>query len=198
MKKKSLFKSKTQMIVYLILTIICLVLFVYIGEMDFHKNEADEQIKFSNLYNEVSKNNLYVFSNATDVLNIINGRSGVILFGFPLNKFVNTYASILNTVATENGIDKIYYYDFLKDRDESNGTYETIVKKLQVYAPVNDEGVQDIMAPTILIVKNGKVIAYIDDASIMKGDITPDIYYNENEKARIYEILKTALNEYKG
>ena len=106
------------------------------------------------------------------------------------------YAKILNDVGKEVGIDKIYYYDFLKDRDEANGTYETIVNKLSVYAPVNDEGIQNISAPTVIIVKNGGIIGYFDDTAIIRGNITPDIYYNENQEAIVYEQFKTALLEY--
>ena len=196
MKKKNLFKNKVQMITYIILTIICVILFIVIGTTSFEKKEVNFASKFSNLYNLVSEDNIYIFSDATDILNVINGRSGVILFGFPKNKWVNMYASILNSACKEVGIDKIFYYDFLKDRDESNATYETIVKKLEMYAPINDEGIQDIMAPAVLLVKEGKVVGYFDDVAIIKGNITPDIYYNENNKALIYQKFKTALLEY--
>lgn len=194
--KKSLFKSKIQMVVYTFLTIICIILFIVIGTTDFKKNSKNEALKFSNLYNLVSEDNLYVFSNATDILNIVNGKSGVILLGFPKNLWVNMYASILNNTCKEVGIDKIYYYDFLQDRDESNATYETIVQKLNMYVPMNDEGIQDLMAPTVIIIKSGNVIGYFDEASIIKGNINPDIYYTENEKGLIYNKFKTALLEY--
>lgn len=196
MKKKSLFKNRIQMVIYIILTIICLSLFIIIGKTDFKKDNDNEAIKFSNLYNLVGDDNLFVFSNATDVLNIINGRSGVILFGFPKNIWVNKYASILNEVAKEMNIDKIYYYDFYNDRVESNATYETIVQKLSMYAPVDDLGKQDIMAPTVVIIKNGTVVAYFDDVSIIKGKISLDIYFNENQVSMIRESFKTAFNEY--
>ena len=116
--------------------------------------------------------------------------------GFPSNKWTGYYASILNDAAKNVGVDEIHYYDFLSDRDESNGTYETIVNNLKVYAPVSDEGVQDIAAPTVIIVKNGKIIGYFDDTAIMHGNVTPDIYYNENARSKIYEGFKTALLEY--
>lgn len=196
MKKKSLFKNKTQMVIYTIILIVCIILFIVIGKTDFKKNEDTDAKKFSALYNLVEEDNLYVFSDANEVLNIINGKSGIILFGFPQNKWTNYYANILNTVAKDYKIDKIYYYDFLRDRDESNGTYETIVNKLKVYVTVDDEGTKDLHAPTVLIIKNGEIIGYFDDTSILKGTITPDIYYTENQKAITYEGFKTAIVEY--
>ena len=194
--KKKLFKNKTQMVIYIILFVALLSLFVVVGQIDFKKEEEPEATQFSTLYNLVDKDNLYVFSDATNVLNILKGRSGVVFLAFPSNKWSNKYASILNEVSKEVGLDKIYYYDFKKDRDESNGTYETIVNELDMYVPVNDENEKNIQAPTVVIVKNGKIIAYFDDATLIKGPVTPDEYYNENQVASLKSSFKVALEEY--
>lgn len=196
MKKKSLFKSKTQMTIYSIIFIICIVLFIVIGKTNFQKDIDTEGKKFHALYNLVPNDNLYVFSNSTEVLEILNGRSGVVLMGFPTNKWTNYYAEILNNVGMELDLDKIYYYDFQTDRDESNGTYETIVNKLKMYVPVDDNGLQDIQAPTVVIVKKGEILGYFDDTSIIKGNVTPEIYYTEYQKGLTYEGFKTAILNY--
>lgn len=184
------------MIIYTFLFVICIILFIVIGKIDFSEKEVTEAKKFNNIYNLVGEDNLYVFSNATEVLKIINGKSGIILIGFPLNSWTKYTASILNEVAKEQGVDKIYYYDFLKDREESNGTYETIVNKLKKYVMVDDEGTKDLRAPTIIIVKNGEVIGYFDDTSMMKGEITPEDYYNVYQTNLLKEMYKTAILEY--
>lgn len=194
-EKKKLFKNKIQMVVYLLLYAICIGLFIVIGKIDFKKDEPSESLRFSNIYNLVPENNLYVFANANDVLDILNGRSGVIFLAFPSNKWSNNYAFLLNKAGLYTGIDKIYYYNFLKDRDENNGTYETIVNKLSDYLNVLDEDIKDIYAPSILIVKNGKVLNYIDDLTIMKGNIDVNEYYQKNENI-IYGNLIDSLNEY--
>ncbi len=196
MKKKKLFKSKTQMVVYIILYIICIGLFIVIGNMNYTDSSETEAKKFSNIYKNITPDNLYVFASASDVLNMVNGRSGVILLGFPKNKWTSYYAKYLNEVGKEVGLDKIYYYDFLDDRDESNGTYETLVNKLNVYTPVSDEGVTDLAAPTVLVVKKGEIIAYFDETSIIRGNTTPEDYYTENAIALTKEMFKNALEEY--
>lgn len=196
MKKKKLFKNKLQMVIYIITFMLCIFLFIIIGKADFQEKEESEAKKFTNIYNVVSEDNLYVFSNATEVLQILNGKSGIILMGFPINTWTKYTADILNKVCLDLNVDKIYYYDFLKDREESNGTYETIVNKLDVYVTVDDEGTKDLRAPTVLIVKDGEVIAYFDDTSTMKGVITPEDYYNEYQSSLIYEKYKTAIMEY--
>ena len=194
--KKKLFKNKIQMVTYLILYLICIGLFIVIGNIEVKNNSLTEALKFSNIYKNVDQDNLYVFANATDVLNVINGRSGVVLFGFPQNKWTSYYAEYLDEVAKEVGIDKIYYYNFLSDRDESNGTYETIVNHLAVYVPTLDEGMSDIMAPTILVVKDGEILIYYDETSIIKGNVTPEVYFDENQIIATKELLKNVLEEY--
>ena len=196
MEKKSLFKNKKQMILQLLLFFVCIILFIVIGNTDFKKHEKTEAEKFSSLYNLVEEGNLFHFSDATEILNIINGRSGIILMGFPLNKWTNYYADILDEVSRSLGVEKIYYYDFLKDRDESNGTYETIVNKFSLYATVDDEGTRDLHAPTVVIIKNGEVIGYFDETAIIKGSVTPEIYYNDYQRGITYEGFKTAITEY--
>ena len=196
MKKKSLFKNKTQMIVYMLTFTICILLFIIIGQIDFQKDIDTDGKQFHSLYNLVENDNLYIFSDVTDISDVLNGRSGIILMGFPSNKWTNYYAEILNKAAKEVGVDKIYYYDFQKDREESNGTYETVVNKMAMYVPIDDEGLQDLQAPTVVIVKNGEIIGYFDETSIVKGNITPEIYYTENQKQLVYEGFKTALLEY--
>ena len=194
--KKKLFKNKIQMVIYILLFIILFALFIVVGQIDFKKEEEPEATQFSSLYNLVDKDNLFVFGDATDVLNILKGRSGVIFLAFPSNKWSNKYASILNEVAKEVNLDKIYYYDFKKDREESNGTYETVVNTLEMYVPIDDENNKNIQAPTIIIVKKGNIIAYFDEVTLMKGPITPNEYYNENQVAGIKASLKVALEEY--
>lgn len=196
MKKGKMFKNKTQMIIYIIIFIICIGLFIYVGNINFTNNSETEAKKFSNIYNLVPENNLFVFSKVSDVLNIINGRSGVVLMGFPSNEWTNYYASFLNEIALELNIDKIYYYDFLQDRDSNNGTYETVVNKLESFVPTFDNKSRNIQAPSILIVKNGKIIAYLDDTAIIKGNITPKDYYTDNQIEITKEAIKTALLEY--
>ena len=184
------------MIVYGIIFTVCIILFIVIGQFDFKKDIDTEAKKFHNLYDLVPNENLYIFSSSTEVLELLNGRSGIIFLGFPSNRWSNYYAQLLNKAGIELGLDKIYYYDFQSDRDESNGTYETIVNKLKMYVPVMDMGLQDIQAPTVVMVKKGEIIGYFDDTSIIKGSITPDAYYTEYQKGIIYEGFKTAIANY--
>lgn len=197
-KKNKIFKSKLQMVVYLFLMILILVLFVIIGTHDFNKNITTEAEQFNLIYTEVPKENVYVFGNATDVNSIINGKnnSGIIFFGFPLNKWSHYYAKYINEVAEEYQIKDIIYYDFYDDRKELNGTYETIVNSLSTYTTFNDMNRADIFAPTLVVVKMGKVIAYLDETALREGNYTPEIYWNQNQIETFKNKLELVFREY--
>ena len=196
MKKTKLYKSTAQMIIYTIIFIICLVLCIIIGTKDYSKDKLSDNLRFSSIYDKVSEDNVYKFATATDVLSIINNGSGIILMGFPLNKWTNDYAYIINDVAKEKNIKEIYYYDFLDDRENKNGTYETIVNELSVYTITDDLGKKNIYAPTLMVVKEGKVIGYFDDTAIMKGSTKPELYYTDGEVSRIKREIGLVFDEY--
>lgn len=193
-----LFKSKTQMVIYIILTIIIIILFILIGTYDFNKEVKSEALKINQTLTMVDKDNVYKFTNSSEVNNLINNTtaSGIVLFGFKENCWTNYFAKYVNEVAKSVGIKEIGYYDFLSDRNESNGTYETIVNDLSIYLKYNDLGSSDIEAPALLVIKDGNILAYIDDTSYRTGDITPDIYWNEYNISIFKDKLNTIFTEY--
>ena len=198
MERTKLYKNKTQMIIYNIIFIICLILCIIIGKKDYSKDKVSDNVKFSELYNMVSDDNVFKFVNASEALNIINGKSGIILMGFPTNKWTNYYAFLINEVCKEMGIEEVYYYDFLDDRDNNNGTYETIVNALDVYVTVDDLGNKDLYAPTLVVIKDGVVLSYFDETAIIKGVVTPEYYYTNDVIDKTKEEMKTIFLEYKG
>lgn len=195
MKKKNLFKSKTQMIIYTLLFLICISLFIVISKTDFTKHLDTDAERFHEIYPNVPVNNVYEFSNASEVLAILNGKSGVILCGFAENIWTDYAAEILNNAAITLGLDKIYYYDFLSDREQNNGTYETLVNKLGSYINTFDKGTRDLQAPTVIVVKKGKVIGFFDETSIMKTGIKPSKYYDDTTRQNTFEMYKSAIME---
>lgn len=195
-EKKKLFKSKLQMVIYFILFAICIVLFIVIGTKDYSVTKESEPT-FSDIYNLVDKDNLYIIKNNTEIYDLM-AHDGVFLFGFPKNEMTNYIAKLLNDVCKEEEIKEIYYYDFYEDRLDENGTYETIVQKLQSYLYTSDEGEQDIMAPSIAIIKNGSMVGFFDEASLVRGNIKPDKFLNEYEVGILRENIRAALKEYKG
>ena len=195
-KHETLFKNKLQMVIYFILFAILIMAFIYIGMYDFNPELPDNE-RFAEEFNLVGEDNVYEYINATTALMVASGTKGIVLFGTINSEWVNYYASIVNDVAKEVGIDKIYYYDFFANREDNNGTYEAIVERLSGYVTYNDYSVADIYAPSLLVVCNDEVLLFDTETSFRSGNIAPSEYWNslniENKKSELREIFRTYL-----
>ena len=193
-KNEKLFKNKTQMVIYIILFCLLIYGFIYFGKKDYKVKVSDNE-RFSSEFSLVSKDNVFKYVNATDARMVAKGAKGIVLFGTN-NDWVNYYAYILDKVAKEVGIEEIYYYDFIKNRKDNNGTYEDIVKTLSNYVTYNDKGVAEIYAPSLLVVSNDKVILFDSETSFVKGNILPNAYWNSEKIAEKENQIREAFIKY--
>lgn len=170
--------SKTQKLISFILFIILLIAFIIVGNREYKRAEEDEHKVFSQEYKEVPHDNVFVYANSSKIYNILQKKEDAIIFlGFKQNDFTGYYAKIINEVAKEVGIKEILYYDFYNDRVNNNGTYESIVLKLESYLFKNDLGKMDLIAPSIIVIKNENIIYYDDETAYIKGNNTPKDYW---------------------
>lgn len=185
------------MIIYIILFVIFIVLFIYFGTLENTTKKASDSDKFKNEYKEVNEDNVFVYLNAAETLDYIKKDNILILFGMKNNSFVGNYANILNEVAKNVGIEKIYYYDLTEDRKIKNGTYQSIVNYLKDYAVSLDDGSKNIYAPSLLV-KNDGIITYFDDEdAIVHGETNANDYF-DNYRTNLKKItLKSVLEDYK-
>lgn len=181
-----------------ILFILIIGAFIFVGTRDFTKKEKVDNEKFDSEYSNVDKDNVFVYANIQDVYTKFKNGDVIIFMGFPSNKWSGYYASLLNTAAKEAGIKEILYYDFKKDRESKNATYQSLVLRLNSYVYTIDTGRQDIYAPTLVIVKNGKVIYFDNETAIMKGNVNPEEYWSENKKLMQINKFKLMFNDYLG
>ena len=193
-KNEKLFKNKTQMVIYIILFCLLIYGFIYLGKKDYKVKVSDNE-RFASEFSLVSKDNVFKYVNATDARMVAKGAKGIVLFGTN-NDWVNYYAYIVDKVAKEVGIEEIYYYDFIKNRKDNNGTYEDIVKTLSNYVTYNDKGVAEIYAPSLLVVSNDKVILFDSETSFVKGDILPNAYWNSEKIAEKENQIREAFIKY--
>lgn len=193
-KNKKFFKSPLQMIVYSILFCAIIFAFIYISKMDF-STKKDAKTELVEIFDKLDKDNVFVYGNAVTVRNLVENGNGIVLFGAN-NEWVNYYISLVNKAAKAVGIKEIYYYDFIKNKVDNNGTYESIVNKLEEYVIRNDRGFTNIYAPTLLVMKNGKVLLFDDETSFMRAHENPSNYWNGFKKMNKIEIIKEVFIRY--
>ena len=179
-----------------ILFVLIIGAFIFVGTRDFTKEVVVDNERFDLEYCNVSKDNVFVYANAQDVYTRFKSGNAIVFMGFPSNKWSGYYAEMLNTAAKESGIKEILYYDFKKDRENKNATYQSIVLKLSSYTYTNDNGVQNVYAPTMFMIKDGKVLHFDNETAIMIGNLSPDVYWNENKKAVQISKFKLMFQDY--
>ena len=187
--------KKVKLILQGILFVAIIVGFIYIGTRDFNKEVVVDNERFDADYVNVSKDNVFKYANAVEVYQALKGNA-IIFMGYPANVWSGYYANILNEAAKDAGIKEILYYDFYEDRENRNGTSQSIVFSLTNYLVTLDDGTEEIYAPTLVIVKNGKVIAFDNETAFTKGNITPDVYWDEYQSGIKYNNFKIMFQEY--
>lgn len=187
--------KKVKLILQGILFVAIIVGFIYIGTRDFNKEVVVDNERFDADYVNVSKDNVFKYANAVEVYQALKGNA-IIFMGYPANVWSGYYANILNEAAKDAGIKEILYYDFYEDRENRNGTYQSIVLSLTNYLVTLDDGTEEIYAPTLVIVKNGKVIAFDNETAFTKGNITPEVYWDEYQSGIKYNNFKIMFQEY--
>ncbi len=182
----------------------------------FNDKKYDDKEKYLNV--NIEEDNLYVYKSDVEILDVLENQTGVVLFGFSKCPYCRSIVNILNEVAKDNKIEKIYYVDILNIRDSyeimdntavriSNGSssYYKLLEKLDEYLTgyyITDEndvkyntGVKRIYAPTVVVVKNGEVIGFYEgtiDTAEYNKDLTKD---EEKELKKIYTEMIKKLND---
>lgn len=193
MKKKRIIRD----IFMVVAGILMLIAFIYLGAKDYNK-EDDQYIltdaeKFAKEYTSVDKNNVFVYRTDEQIIKILKDGTGIVYLGFPECPWCQKYVSILNEVAKENNITKIYYFNILEDRKLETPEYKEMVSLLKNYLDTDDEGNKRIFVPEIVFVQNGEIIAHNNEtAKIMNSTETPESYWTEEKITS----LKTLLTEY--
>lgn len=187
-------KKNKNYVIYGIIGIILIALIIFLV-INGTKNKAKDNEKFANEYTEVGKNNVFVYRNFDEIIKILEGGTGIIYFGFPECPWCQAYVPMLNEVAKEEGVEKIYYFNIREDRQKNSKNYQKLVKLLKNHLSKDDEGNERIFVPDIYAVKEGKILSHNNETSIMSSDITPSQYWTDSKKSEIKTKFKNMIDE---
>ena len=186
-----------------IIIVIGVVLVIALGVLGYlylnkEKNTNIDGKKFAEEYTSVTKDNVFVYRNAEEIINILEHGTGVVYLGFPECPWCQAYVPYVEEVAKKVGIDKVYYFNIKEDRKNNTEEYQKIVKILDVYLPNDDEGNKRIYVPAIIIVQNGKIVEFDDETSKdTKGYKTPEEYWKNENLDALKTKLEKSFNEIK-
>ena len=188
MKKKRIMILVSVIILFMI-GVVSLVLF-----LKKDKKAVSDMEKFSAEYHEVAKNNVFVYRNIDEIINILEKGTGIVYLGFPECKWCQRYTKYLNEVAMDMGISKIYYYNIREDRKLNTENYQKIVSILENYLQNDEEGNKRIYVPSVTALKKGEIVGFDDETAWdTKGFETPDEYWNTDEVNDLKEKLEKMI-----
>lgn len=143
------------------------------------REESVSNKKFNEEYTLVDKDNVYVYKSINDIINVLSNGTGIVYLGFPECPWCQRYVVYLNILAKEYNVKEIYYYNIKNARSNNTKEYQKIVEILKDLLPYDDNGNKKVFVPTVVFVKNGKVIALDDETSTISDGTTPDEYWNQ-------------------
>lgn len=153
---------------------------------------------FNNEYNLIDENNVFVYKSIDDILITLDKGTGIIFLGFPECSWCQNYVKYLNDVAVSKNIDIIYYYNFKSIRESNTEKYKKLVNRLGDYLFLDDTGSYRLYAPTLVIVKEGKILSFDNETSLMTNPILPNEYWTEEKINSFKEKIGNYFDEYLG
>ena len=156
-------KKKTIIIssIVVLLLIVGLVLFLVFKKNKINKNIDEEKIKFAEEY-KTTKDNVFTYRTIEEINKILKNGTGLVFLGFPECPWCRGYVPIINEVAKKEGLEKVYYFNIYEDRKNNSEEYQEMVKLLKGFLRYDDEGNERIYAPSLIAIKNGKILEFDD------------------------------------
>ena len=195
MKKKEEKKNKIVYIIIGILAVIALGVGFYVGYNSVKDNKETDAVRFASEY-PVSEDNVFVYRTLEEINKILENGTGLIFFGFPECPWCRGYAPIINEIAKQEKLEKVYYFNIKQDRADNTELYQKTVKLLEENLRYDEEGNRRIYAPSLIAVKNGKVVGF-DDTRYWnnKSYETPEDFWNKEDLTSMKEKLVKMITD---
>lgn len=189
-------KNKKRYLISIILLILIVATLFFIFNNKKSNEENDNKV-FASEYG-ITEDNVYVYRTLEEINKILENGTGLVYLGFPECPWCRGYVPIINEVAKEQGLDKIYYFNIKKDREDNSKLYQKTVELLSDNLRYDNEGNRRIYAPSLIAVKNGKVVMF-DDTRYWNNkeyDSAEDFWNNEDLTSMKEKLVKM-INEVK-
>ena len=184
---------KKLKIISIIVMVVCIGIIAYV--LLKNNNETDA-VKFSKEYTLIDKDNAFEYKTIDEIINILENGTGIVYLGFPSCPWCQKYVTYLNSVSNELKLNKIYYFDIYNDRKDNTKSYQKIVTILSDYLQYDDEGNKRIYVPSVIAVREGKIVGFDDETAWDTGGYSdPNDYWTDEKIVNLEEKLTTMINK---
>lgn len=153
---------------------------------------------------EISEDNPMYYASYEEVMDVLNGGTGAIYFGYPTCPWCRNVVEVLTETAKADLIDTVYYFNAKDLRDvkklKEDGSIETTTEAkdgyyellealgehVSVYEGLNDESIKRLYFPTVVFVKEGEIILFHEGSLDSQED--PYVGLTEEQRAELKKI----------
>ena len=186
-------KKKVLFIVLGLIVLAGIGLGIFFGVKAYKEVNMTDAEKFAREYTEVSKDNVFVYRDIDEIIQIMEEGTGVVYLGFPECPWCQAYVKYLDETAKEMGIEEVYYFNIKEDREENTKEYQKIVELLDARLQKDDEGNKRVFVPNVSFHAEGKLVGNNCETSLDTKDLDdPEEYWTEEE----VKDLKASLTKY--
>ena len=149
--------------------------------------------RFSSDYVLIDEDNIFVYKNAKQTIDILANGTGIVFLGFPTCPWCQAYVVLLQDVAKQMGVEEIFYLDIFDDRSNNSKEYRKLVELKEEHLLLDDNGNPRIFVPDVTVVKDGAFVGHDNETSTM-SDMDPADYWTisgvDALQARLREMIK--------
>lgn len=167
-------------------------------EYEALNNQTNEKNTYQNI--SIPEDNAIIYSSIEEILELFKNGTAIIYFGSPDDFSSRREIETLLNTANMVGIEKIYYLNPTEIRDikylnenneiittkEGTNEYYQLLKSLNQFLPayegLNDENIKRLYFPTVVFIKEGKIIACHTGMESSKTNPTTMLTKNEEEE----------------
>lgn len=154
------------------------------------KKEKTDSARFKEEYSEVRSNNVFVYKDIDEIIKLMENGTGVVYLGFPECPWCQAYVKYLDEVASEVGIESIYYYNIFDDRKNNTPEYQRLVELLGDYLQYDMDGNKRIYVPNVSFHISGEIIGVDFETSLDTHNLKdPSEYWTEEEVKDLKDTL---------
>lgn len=181
---------------YFFLYSLIILAFIYLGTKDYHLvSYATDGERFNGDYNEIPRNNPFIYLNSTELIELLNNGSGIIFMGNYENEWSQEYAKYLYELLKDTEVEKVYYYDVKKVKLLKNRNYYDIIRALEGNLIETDDSDNNLFSPSLYIVKDGEVVFYDNTTAVVNNALELDEYWTPSNIYSFKEKILRAIDE---
>ena len=190
MRKKGLIRK----FIYLILFAAAIFGFILISKK-YETNSELKEIVISDYYANLNDQQ-YTVVGGTKLINLLQNGKHIIIIGSNKSDWSKYYVEEVDKAIKTFNIKTVYHYDINNDKTQKNSNYYAIKEMLKDSLITTDGSDSNLLAPSLYIVKDGKVLYYNIDTVAMKNTDTPKKYWTTEEKLEFNTEITNAILKY--